>query len=262
MRVRLDAVRRPEASPPVSSATEKAAGPTAATSARPPRAPREVSPERTTLQPGEIRAALSRAHQKLYGRPISAERLDVLTAQVCHETGHGASMHNFNFGGIKGTSPDGLTARCRTKEVLGGEVKSIVDGFRAYRSAESGAADYLSFVEHRYPQAWQASERGDVDGFVHALKAKGYFTADEAGYAASVRSVLARGFDGAAPSARTAATTPGEATPLPGGAPAHFDVDGLLQSLPDGPSTVTLARVLDAVATSSARIAIPLSDET
>ncbi len=248
MRVRLDDVRRPAVAPPAETPAP------AATTASPSRA-RQVTPERTALQPGEIRAALARAHQKLYGRAISVERLDVLTAQVCHETGHGASMHNFNFGGIKGSSPEGLTARCRTKEVLDGKVTSIVDGFRAYRSAESGAADYLSFVEHRYPQAWQASERGDVDGFVRALKAKGYFTADEAGYAASVRGVLARGFAPAVSASAPLATSAAPAAAPDLGWPADY-----FAQAPEGPTSVALARVMDAIAASSARIAGPLAE--
>lgn len=241
MRIPSAAPQRPDASRDAGGASDPPARPAKA-----------VPPQRTALAPSEIRAALARAHQQLHGKAIDPERLGVLTAQVCHETGFGASMYNFNFGGIKGTSPEGLTARCRTKEVLGGEVKSIVDGFRAYSSADRGAADYLSFVERRYDRAWQAAGDGDVNGFVHALKAKGYFTADESGYAAAVRNVLARAGDPRPQAATTAVTSAAEAS-APGATIALF---------PEGPTSVALCRVMDAIAHASARIAGPATEET
>ena len=148
---------------------------------------REIETRATPLSPGQIKSSLALAYQKLHGRDAPRELLDTLTAQVCTETASGAKMHDYNFGGIKGQSPRGLTARVNTREVLDGREVKIKDGFRAYRSPVEGAIDYVSFLERRFPRALDAAAKGDVNGYVGALKAGRYFTADESAYAAAVR---------------------------------------------------------------------------
>lgn len=161
-------------------------------------APRLVAAERTRLSGDEAARALSSAWKQARGRAPSERTLAVLVGQWAHETGRGASMLNFNFGGIKGTGPSGMSAAYGTREGSGANEIRITDRFRAYASAEEGAADYVSLLARRYPEAVDAAERGDAAGFVHALKARGYFTGDEADYTASVtslaRSALASGF--------------------------------------------------------------------
>ncbi|MBL9028110.1 MAG: hypothetical protein JNL21_38315 [Myxococcales bacterium] len=152
-----------------------------------PERTREVDTRATPLSPGEIKSSLATAYQKLHGREAPRELLDTLTAQVCTETASGARMHDYNFGGIKGQSPNGLTARVSTREVLDGREVKIKDGFRAYRTPIEGALDYVSFLERRFPRALEAAEKGDVNGYVGALKAGRYFTADESAYAAAIR---------------------------------------------------------------------------
>jgi flagellum-specific peptidoglycan hydrolase FlgJ len=108
-------------------------------------------------------------------------------------------MMNFNFGGIKGAGPSGLTTACRTKEGSGETEHRIVDHFRAYRSADEGATDYLRLLQSRYPQALEAAKSGDSQAFVHRLKSAGYFTGSEEAYTRSVSSIanqaIERGFD-------------------------------------------------------------------
>lgn len=116
--------------------------------------------------------------------------MDVLAAQVFHETGLGASMHNNNFGGIKGVSPEGMTARAKTREILRGEEVVIRDAFRAYSTPTEGAKDYLSFLERRFPEATRAAHRGDAAGFVKSLKDGRYFTADVGEYTAAVQQLM------------------------------------------------------------------------
>lgn len=146
----------------------------------------EVAPERTRVSRGEIRDAIARAHTRITGKAPSAGLLDVLTAQACLETGSGASMYNFNFGGIKGIGPSGLTARCRTHEVVGGREMEIRDGFRAYRTLDEGATDYVTTMVTRFGSAVGAASDGDVRAFAHALKQSGYYTAREEDYAAGL----------------------------------------------------------------------------
>jgi hypothetical protein len=108
-------------------------------------------------------------------------------------------MYNYNFGGIKGSSPDGLSVMARTREGWGATERTITDRFRAYRTPEQGAADYISLLQERYPEALEAAKAGDPVEFVSALKANGYFTGNESAYARSVSqlaaSALGSGFD-------------------------------------------------------------------
>jgi len=153
----------------------------AAQATRPERA-HVVAPAKTPVGKSEIRAAIASAYQAQTGASAPHGLLDTLTAHVSHETAGGAMMHNFNFGGIKGISPGGMTANTKTKEVLGGKETTIVDGFRAYASLGDGAADYVSFMRTRFPGAFDKAKSGDVAGFSHALKAGHYYTADEGAY--------------------------------------------------------------------------------
>jgi hypothetical protein len=222
MRVRLDSPR----------ALEQAA---------PERATREVPTRATPLSPGQIRSSLAVAYQKLHGRQAPRELLDTLTAQVCTETASGSRMHDYNFGGIKGEGPSGLTARVHTREILDGREVKIRDGFRAYRTPVEGATDYVAFLERRFPKALDAAREGDVDRYVGALKAGRYFTADESAYAAAVRThkdVTVRNIDGAR-----------EAAPDPGDAVSRVRA-GELAFAPEGEGFATAAavtRVLDAM---------------
>lgn len=185
---------------------------------------RHVAAQRTPLTGGEAASALQGAWHELTGHAPSQETLSILVGQWAHETGRGSAMLNFNFGGIKGSGPTGASTVYRTREGSGADEIQIRDTFRAYESAEQGAADYLSLLSRRYPDALQAAERGDATGFVQALKARGYFTGDEASYIKSVsalsRQALTAGFDalGAGAGARAAST----AAPLP--APDAFSL--------------------------------------
>ncbi len=219
-------------------------------------ASRIVAPKKTPLAPSDIRDALQAAHRSLKGAPIEPKLLDVLTAQVCTENASGAAMHNNNFGGIKGTSPEGFTAKLKTREVLDGKTVEIRDGFRAYSTPLEGAKDYIQLLERRFPRALEAAKTGDVGEYAARLKAGHYFTADAGEYAACLRGVLARGFDDSG--ANTIAQQPRTLSGLDSfGA---FDARGTMDA---GalPTTMAVVRVMDAVSQSSARIAAPLDDE-
>lgn len=224
-----------------------------------------VQAERTETTPAEIRKALSAAHTKATGGILSEPALDVLVAHVSHETGRGAKMYNFNFGGIKGQSPEGATANYRTTEYTAGAPAKMTDGFRAYGSLESGATDYLSLLERRYPEALRAAEAGNATGFAAALKSRGYFTAPLEMYANSLRGLL--GDD--APAAPVDVAGAGAISSASSGRalrPASFDFDPNLL-LPPGspvgatslPTTIDILRILDSMAELSMKIAT--SDE-
>lgn len=148
-----------------------------------PKAPaREVEVKRTAVSRPEIRASIAKAFEKVRGHVASEATLDILTAQASLETANGSKMNNFNFAGIKGQGPTGLTAKYKTFEILDGKQVDLVDGFRAYESLDQGAVDYVNVLGARFGNALSRAEVGDVTGFAHELKRSGYYTASEDSY--------------------------------------------------------------------------------
>jgi hypothetical protein len=198
-----------------------------------PSVARAVEARRTPASMNEIRSALSQAVRDVTGYAPSSQTLDVLSAQVSLETAGGRSMYNFNFGGIKGAGPSGLTAECNTHELLGGHDVTLKQGFRAYSSLADGAHDYIAVLRGRFPQAFGLAVAGNVDGFAHALKQAHYYTADEGEYAKGLRATAG------IPSGTTVSAAP-------------------FEQVPTGLATSTeLSRILDVVASTAARIADP-----
>lgn len=184
--------------------------------------PQPLEPTRTHLSGGEAAQALGAAWRQRFGEAAPSGALEVLVADWAHETGHGRAMMNYNFGGIKGVGPSGLSAGYLTTEGAGDAEHKIVDRFRAYRSATEGAADYVGLLANRFPRAIEAARAGNAAEFVHALKQGGYFTGSEDSYASSVVSLAERarthGFDalGASPAPAGA-----QAAPMTGLGPAQ-----------------------------------------
>lgn len=145
----------------------------------------------TPLSGGEAASALKAAWESRFHESPRPDQLSVLVAQWSHETGGGRAMMNYNFGGIKGAGPSGLTAAYRTTEGIGESERKITDQFRAYRGAHEGAADYLKLLDEHFPAALEATRRGDAAGFVQALKRGGYFTGSEDSYVKSVTALAA-----------------------------------------------------------------------
>jgi len=168
-----------------------------------------VKAQRTPLSGSEAAEAIASAWTEVVGTPPSQSTVAVLTAQWAHETNRGRAMLNYNFGGIKGTGPSGLSASYGTKEGSGASEVHITDTFRAYRTPEEGAKDYVALLSRRFPKAIDAAKSGDPSGFVRALKERGYFTGDETAYRNNVSllsaQALEQGFD--------AVSTPGSPVP-------------------------------------------------
>ena len=149
----------------------------------------------TRLTGTQAKNALVQGWKSVFGSEPSANVWPILMAQWALETGRGEKMMNYNFGGIKGAGPDNLTAGYETSEFYsdghGGTKRvNIIDYFRAYTDANQGAKDYVALLRKRYPEAVAAMSEGDVNGFVHGLKERRYFTAPEAEYAAGVNSLV------------------------------------------------------------------------
>ena len=152
-------------------------------------------------------------------------------------------MFNYNFGGIKGAGTQG-TANYLTHEVTSAGEVTLKQGFRAYGSIDEGAQDYISVLSHRFGAAFSKAQAGDIDGFAHALKQAGYYTANETDYASALHSIAGQ------PS--THATS--QLLPVP--------------SLPNLPQTEAystsdqMSRVIDALSSSALRIATPARDDS
>ena len=151
--------------------------------------PGVVQAVRTPLTAEQASTLIGDALEHVTGEKPKPETVAILTAQWAHETGHGASMFNYNFAGIKGTGPTGLSVAQRTREGWGTSERTITDNFRAYRTAEEGARDYVSLLKSRFPGALDAAQTGDPAATVHALKQAGYFTGDEGAYTRSVTQI-------------------------------------------------------------------------
>lgn len=204
----------------------------------------EVEVQKTAVSQADLRGAINRAHQKLTGRTPSAALLDTLTAHASLETGSGGQMYNYNFGGIKGASPAGETAKMRTKEVYGGKEVEIRDGFRSYRTLDDGATDYVRLMRDRFGAAVAKAEAGDVDGFAHALKQSHYYTADETKYASALRGLAGKDHGGMS----TSSAGSGFAVSGASGASGGLDRLDFSSSANAFPDSFELGRVLDAIA--------------
>lgn len=157
------------------------------------------------------------------GKPPTDETLALALAKTALETGRWTQIWRSNWGNIKcsNTYPGMFTCICLNEALTRGGVPVVVwfapegeltaapsrggklvgapipvpDGhpqtrLRAYANAYDGVDSYVDFVANgRYIEAWKYLLRGDAVAYVHALKARGYFTADEAVYARGVVSL-------------------------------------------------------------------------
>lgn len=158
-----------------------------------------VAPKRTPMKGEDAASALRTAWTNRFGTPPSERTVAILTAQWAHETANGKKMNNYNFGGIKGTGPSGLSASYKTREGWGATEIKITDRFRAYTGPEEGASDYISLLARRYPEATNAAAMGDATGFVSGLKQRRYFTGNEVAYTKRVnqlaQTAMTRGYN-------------------------------------------------------------------
>ena len=131
----------------------------------------------------------------------------VFMAQSALETAHWNSMHAWNWGNIRpgaGWTGDIVQFRCNEQLSPGkwtwfnppapGE-PGYADprhgsSFRGFTGAVLGARDYFGFIQKHYPEAYSSALGGDSGMFVHGLKQRGYFTADEAPYRNAVVSLV------------------------------------------------------------------------
>jgi hypothetical protein len=158
----------------------------------------------TPVTPRQLYEALKVAWLELWsvtmGTP-SRDSLLVLLAQWALETGEGHSMHCFNIGNAKSRPGDG---RCWTYFRCN-EVERGADGkehvvwydppaaacrFRAFRTLDGGARDYLALLRKQFDHAWPCVLSGDPAGFAHELRTQGYYTASEVLYTRTLTNIF------------------------------------------------------------------------
>jgi len=193
------------------------------TSGSGPERARYIPDQLVSLSFPEAAHVLGGAMAAYLGEEPTREALALGLAKTGLETGRwGAKggLHSWNFGNVKQSlTREGLYTCFTLNEVLveggrhvvvwfapegrlvrkGGplaeEARAVPPGhpqtrMRAFNTAPDGALDYVKFVGGgRYADAWQLLLRGDAPGYVRALKAKNYFTADEAEYLRGVASM-------------------------------------------------------------------------
>lgn len=148
-----------------------------------------VQDTKTRLTADQAAAALAEGYRRVTGSLPSAGVLLLLVAQSALETAHWDSMHNFNFGNVRGHAPDGSYTSFRAGEVENGKEVMYEAGdprnkFRAYPDALSGATDYVRVLRD-HPNWWNGLQTGNVPGFIAGLTAfpGAYFTANPNLYA-------------------------------------------------------------------------------
>ena len=156
------------------------------------RQPSQVEDRVTEVTPAELYAAL-RAYTHTTPAPLSRSSLILLVSQFALETGGGKACHCWNLGNVKWVDGDQYDwTMFTTQEVIGGRVVTFhppdrATWFRAYVSLEDGVQDYYREIEKDFAVCWPFVIDGDVAGFCHALKVRGYYTAPESTYTAGVQ---------------------------------------------------------------------------
>jgi hypothetical protein len=182
-----------------------------------------LPPVKTPLPFETAAHAMRVALASVLGEQPSRETLALALGKTALETGRWSAMWNGNWGNVKHSdSRPGFFTAIVLNEVIDGKVvwfdprgrltgnpakggrlagdladegRAVPPGhpqtrMRAFTSAGEGALDYVKFVARgRYAGAWALLLEGDAEGYVHELKRKGYFTADEGEYRKGVVSL-------------------------------------------------------------------------
>lgn len=183
--------------------------------------------EKTPVTFLELAQALERVWEQRFGEKPTRESLCVLLAHSALETGHWKHAYCYNLGNAKATDawsgdhcfypadeivPGAHVALAsnfkapRTDGVPGHNliVRPLSSGqahvtlypdhpwcrFRAFRSLDEGASDYLMLLHGRFSGAWPAVQQGDPELFVRTLKELHYFTASLERYLPPVLSLF------------------------------------------------------------------------
>lgn len=177
----------------------------------------KLDAQKTVVTTQDMLTALGTAWANYFHNPPTKEQICILIAQWALETGWGKFMWNYNIGNAKSVNSDGrdytfftcneILPIATAQKMLAAspglvEIRSTTGTtantyfhpehpacrFRAFTTLALGAADYLDLLVNRFSDdnqeknAWHWVTVGDPSAFCHALKLKGYYTADEGQY--------------------------------------------------------------------------------
>jgi hypothetical protein len=175
-------------------------------------------PDRLTLlTPVLVTRAIRSAFETLEGVTPIPQCTAIHVAQSGGETWRWKSLHHYNLDNTKaGEQYEGLYTCFRCDEQLSPGVwkRFIPEGelvgafgsplkyaplpvpeghpqtrFRAYNNLEFAALAHMQLLKRKWPEAYTSARVGDVAGFVHGLKMRNFFTADEGPYLKLVSSL-------------------------------------------------------------------------
>lgn len=184
---------------------------------------KQVERVQTNVSEPQMALAIIEAWKSMFGSPPSKEQVSMVLAQNSLETGARKSMWNYNVGNITHVKGDGFDYQTSPdwhyETDANGERKKVTHQaqFRAYPDLNSGVRDYLHFLSSskRYADAWQHMVHPDPEAYSKALKAAGYYGADESVYTAGVK----RLFNSANKSDSYELAMSGKVQPVPGSPP-------------------------------------------
>jgi hypothetical protein len=143
----------------------------------------------TPISEGEAAGVVVRAYHDLFGRDPTKRALVAMLSLIWIETARGRAVKNHNLGNITSSETrDGDAWRPPWFDFDGGDPAAMTDrnlslheqmlqgkaprAFRAYGSAEIGAADFVRQLRSSFPEVLEAAELGDPDLFRIALSQK------------------------------------------------------------------------------------------
>jgi hypothetical protein len=146
----------------------------------------------TPVSNAEMLASITRVWKKLFQTTPTAEQLAMIMSHNDLETGHRKSMWNYNVGNITvGNSDhdhnyyDDLTTN---EQVAPGKWESAKLKYRAFDTLDEGMEDYLKFISKR--PGWKWIMDPNPEAYSKALKASGYYTANESDYTRNMKGLF------------------------------------------------------------------------
>lgn len=116
---------------------------------------------------------------------------DLLAAQIALETADGRYSYGYNVGNMKASNKAGVKYQTlKTWEVENGVRKDMREPFLAHDSLDEGLLAYVQYLDRK--GLLDAADSGDLQTYNRALKAAGYYTADEGQYGRNMQKRLDR----------------------------------------------------------------------
>src|SRR5271155_3564381 len=149
---------------------------------------------KTDVSEPQMASAIIDGWQQLFGDKPAKEQVALILSQNSLETGNRKAMWNYNVGNLTtdGKGPQDFFDDLATDEQTApGVWKKMNLKYRAYPSLVDGVIDYLKLLSSQhYSSAWQHIINPDPEAFSKALHAGGYYTANEAPYTKSLKSLF------------------------------------------------------------------------